>query len=598
MLVLIQLIWGNAYDDTMGDNHVIPFDHTSAFPASHLHRSPTPALTLNPPLCPVHYSGQLNIRCSLSSLPSQPLPPSVFPAALTFPLPPSLRPASLYVCRYNYDADCSEATVFPRSRFISEFGFQSFPSFISWRAISEPSDWEYRSDLSLYRQHHAGGQDQMEAQIRRHFPFPNSTQRQTLFDDTIYMTQVQQAFCYSMGIQVWRRIKDESPGHTMGIIYWQMEDIWQAPTWASLEYGGRWKVLHSTLRRVFAPSIVSAYVTPIGHANASLYVYAVSDSTQAQKGTIEMHLRLWSTGALTYTQTLPFSVPALTSLRLLNSTVDSFTAKAGAQCAPITDCFLQLRWMNGKEVVSEYVLMLGQLTPAPLRDPQIKIVVSSLSAGRVEVEPRRMEVMGVKGEGVEGVGVMTATLTVSSVAPAAWVWMETETPGWFTDNAFTLLPGENRTVQFVGYEAFQGGRYAEDAAGEERVGRHTQKLRGGSAAENGGCERDERRSDVSSLDSYSVRSHRRFSGISYSASITTLSARIRRPLPLDCCCSPIHLLVLTPLLLLLFLLLVVCVSLRFPPVCPDLYARECVAVLRLAQVVICSRSDSVSVHLR
>ncbi|XP_074621741.1 beta-mannosidase-like [Acropora palmata] len=31
-------------------------------------------------------------------------------------------------------------------------------------------------------------------------------------------------------------------GKTMGTIYWQLNSIWQAPTWSSLEYGGRWKV--------------------------------------------------------------------------------------------------------------------------------------------------------------------------------------------------------------------------------------------------------------------------------------------------------------------------------------------------------------------
>ena len=46
-------------------------------------------------------------------------------------------------------------------------------------------------------------------------------------------------------------------------------------------------------------------------------------------------------------------------------------------------------------------------------------------------------------------------MVVSSTAPAAWVWMETEVAGWFTDNAFVLLPGANRTVSFMGYDAFQ-----------------------------------------------------------------------------------------------------------------------------------------------
>ena len=117
---------------------------------------------------------------------------------------------------YNYDADCSDVTVFPRSRFISEFGWQSLPSFFTWQQISEPADWSYRSDLSLFRQHHDGGYDQMEQGIRRYFSFPNASDSVQLFNDTIYMTQVHQSYCYSQGINHWRRIKQESPGNTMG----------------------------------------------------------------------------------------------------------------------------------------------------------------------------------------------------------------------------------------------------------------------------------------------------------------------------------------------------------------------------------------------
>ena len=76
----------------------------------------------------------------------------------------------------------------------------------------------------------------------------------------------------------------------------------------------RWKVLHNTLRQVFAPVIVSAYVTPIGAPNAALYVYAVSDQQEAIKGSIHLALTLWSTGEVVYSTDLPASVPALSSV--------------------------------------------------------------------------------------------------------------------------------------------------------------------------------------------------------------------------------------------------------------------------------------------
>ena len=64
----------------------------------------------------------------------------------------------------------------------------------------------------------------MEYQIRLHFKFPSASDAVQLFRDTLYMTQVQQAFCYSMATHFWRRIKDEFVdgfGGTMGIIYWR-----------------------------------------------------------------------------------------------------------------------------------------------------------------------------------------------------------------------------------------------------------------------------------------------------------------------------------------------------------------------------------------
>ena len=40
--------------------------------------------------------------------------------------------------RYDYDDYCTDVTKFPRPRFASEFGFQSYPSFNSLANISSP----------------------------------------------------------------------------------------------------------------------------------------------------------------------------------------------------------------------------------------------------------------------------------------------------------------------------------------------------------------------------------------------------------------------------------------------------------------------------
>ena len=46
-----------------------------------------------------------------------------------------------------------------------------------------------------------------------------------------------QGLCYKSETEFYRRIRNETvngAGHTMGALYWQLNDIWQAPTWSSL----------------------------------------------------------------------------------------------------------------------------------------------------------------------------------------------------------------------------------------------------------------------------------------------------------------------------------------------------------------------------
>ena len=52
---------------------------------------------------------------------------------------------------YNYGSDCTDVRIYPRSKFVSEFGTQSYPSFSVLRNVTAPSDWAYDSAMSNYR---------------------------------------------------------------------------------------------------------------------------------------------------------------------------------------------------------------------------------------------------------------------------------------------------------------------------------------------------------------------------------------------------------------------------------------------------------------
>ncbi|GMF49239.1 unnamed protein product [Phytophthora fragariaefolia] len=221
---------------------------------------------------------------------------------------------------YDYSSDCQDYQMYPRARFISEFGFQSWPSAASLRDASSEEDWgSFQSfwQLLKYRERHENGTTQMLTQLKRrfHVPFPfdneqwlgDESKARVQDDDSfgfsiskrieayLYLTQIQQSLCYQTAIQTWRRGKNPELGMTMGILYWQLNDIWQGSSWSSIEYSGRWKSLHYVAKRAFAPFIISIHEH--GDRNA-LQVYGVSDINKNLQVSLVYELRRTKCGSL------------------------------------------------------------------------------------------------------------------------------------------------------------------------------------------------------------------------------------------------------------------------------------------------------------
>jgi beta-mannosidase len=82
-------------------------------------------------------------------------------------------------------------------------------------------------------------------------------------NDLIYLSQISQAMAMKIETEFYRRNReiDSTNGHgfTMGALYWQINDIWQAPTWASIEFGGKWKLLHSFARNFLKNELISPF---------------------------------------------------------------------------------------------------------------------------------------------------------------------------------------------------------------------------------------------------------------------------------------------------------------------------------------------------
>merc|ERR1711865_204201 len=126
--------------------------------------------------------------------------------------------------------------------------------------------------MLLYRQRHPQGQEQLQAMLARHLRIPpefasKGQSQQKVFDDYLYLTQVQQSRCYETAFAQWRRLRSDTDVNTMGILYWQLNDIWQGPSWSSIEHSGRWRLTQSAVQRSFAPLLLSLITEPTAGAN-------------------------------------------------------------------------------------------------------------------------------------------------------------------------------------------------------------------------------------------------------------------------------------------------------------------------------------------
>ncbi|KAJ9512789.1 hypothetical protein QJQ45_029003 [Haematococcus lacustris] len=219
---------------------------------------------------------------------------------------------------YNYWADCLDTGHYPTAKFVSEHGWQSAPSWHALKPYTQQQDWGVTTEGMRFStavsvmvpypdpffgvretgQRSPDGETKLNAQLARNFRLPRSwgnasqpQQQLPRLRSWMYLTQVQQALCYTTAFSNWRQLQTNPQALTMGILYWQLNDIWPGYSWSSLDYspygatsdpsapetptstptpgaapdpalprllesGVRWKPSHYAVRRVFAPLAV------------------------------------------------------------------------------------------------------------------------------------------------------------------------------------------------------------------------------------------------------------------------------------------------------------------------------------------------------
>jgi beta-mannosidase len=160
-------------------------------------------------------------------------------------------------------------------RFASEFGFQSLPPYKTIKAFTAPADRNLTSYVMEHRQRSGPGNRVILSQMLDTFRLPKD------FPSLVYLSMVLQAEGMRIGVEHWRRNR----ARVSGTIIWQLNDCWPSISWSSLDYFGRWKVMHYAARRFYAPVLLS-----VEDADEKRDIHVTSDLTRPWAGEVRWRL--------------------------------------------------------------------------------------------------------------------------------------------------------------------------------------------------------------------------------------------------------------------------------------------------------------------
>ena len=160
-------------------------------------------------------------------------------------------------------------------RFMSEYGFQSFPLIETVNAYTVPADQDIQSPVMLAHQKHPRGNQLIREYMLREYEEPKD------FESFLYVSQVLQAGGIKLGTEHFRRIRPRN----MGALYWQVNDCWPVASWSGIDYFGRWKALHYYARRFYQDLLISPH-----EENGQIKLYVVSDRTRPTPAQLEVSL--------------------------------------------------------------------------------------------------------------------------------------------------------------------------------------------------------------------------------------------------------------------------------------------------------------------
>ncbi|ODN02454.1 Beta-mannosidase [Orchesella cincta] len=329
---------------------------------------------------------------------------------------------------YNYVSDNWDYNMFLRTRYASEYGYQSFPHYETLAEVADDiTTWTWDSPMMDHRQHHPGGQKEIRDLIQMHFPFPENYDSTEAFPYMLYMAQLSQIMGQKTQTEFYRRLMDKmdenGTGHNMGALYWQLNDIWEGCSWASVEAKGRWKLQMYYALKFFAPILASPY----RDANGDVVVELISDNALDRGFTGELNVKIVRLNSFTpvYEETVSVTAEFLKSkevFRINKADLEGLDCASDPNLNSANPCVVYLTLPGTPD---NFLFLQYPTNKQALVNPNLKITtVDMINENTFEF-----------------------TVTSDAVAPFVFFTASEDHRGYFSDNGFVLTTNE-KTIQY------------------------------------------------------------------------------------------------------------------------------------------------------
>lgn len=280
-------------------------------------------------------------------------------------------------------------------RFMSEFGFQSYPSVEAINYINQLDTLNIHTEAMKSHQKHPRGFKLIDEYMKRNYPEAHND------FDYVYLSQLTQADGMTLGIEAHRRARP----YNMGTLYWQLNDCWPVISWSSIDHLGNWKAFHYKAKESFENLLISPRLK-----DNLVTIHLVNDNLQSLTEPLSLAIfdfqgnELWSMGK-------------------------EVTAKANSS-SKVFEFSLEEMIINPAEVVlvSSFQDEISTFYFVKPKD----LLLPDFSTTKFAVEPFE-----------DGYSVR-----ISSPVLLKDVFLSADMKGHFTENFFDLLPNEEKTIYF------------------------------------------------------------------------------------------------------------------------------------------------------